>query len=96
MVNVRHSPRGRGPKNSYGFRHGTAAALVSDLIAARPISTSSLREAVEREFGKQTDSQFGSLVDFVLTKLRRNGFSVKREKFLVIEVPVGNSVLKVE
>jgi len=81
-LKTKSSPRGKGPKNSYGFRHGTRAALVSDLLATKPISTSALKGAIEREFGETTDDQFRSLIDFVATKLRKNGFEMKQERVL--------------
>jgi hypothetical protein len=84
MDEQKRTPRGKGPKNSFGFRHGTRAALVSDLIAVKPISTDALRGAIEREFGKVTDSQFTSLIDFTLNKLRHNGFEVRQERVLSI------------
>jgi hypothetical protein len=83
---VKRSPRGKGPKNSYGFRHGTKAALVSDLLAAKPMSASSLKGALEREFGAMTDDQFRSIVDFVSTKLRKGGHIVGQERVLFLSV----------
>jgi hypothetical protein len=41
-----------------------------------------LKGAVEREFGETTDDQFRSLIDFVATKLRKNGFEMKQERVL--------------
>ena len=78
------SPRGKGPKNSFGFRHGTRAALVSDLISARPMGLSALKKAVEREFGETTDDQFRSLIDFVTSNLRKRNHEVKQERVLYI------------
>ena len=83
-MKTKSSPRGKGPKNSLGFRHGTKAALISDLLATKPISASALKGALEREFGDVTDDQFRSLVDFVATKLRKNGFEMKQERVLFI------------
>ena len=83
---VRKSPRGKGPKNSYGFRQGTRAALVSDLIGTRSMGLVALKRAVEREFGAATDDQFRSLIDFVITKLRKNGYVVGQERKLYLGV----------
>ena len=77
-------PRGRGPKNKYGFRIETRAALVSDLIGARPMGMASLKRAIEMEFGEMTEDQFRSLVDFVVMGLSKRGFTIQRERVLFL------------
>ena len=82
---VKRGPRGRGPQNTFGFRNGTRAALVSDLIGTRATSLTVLKRAVEREFGETTNDQFKGLIDFVVAKLRKQGWLVVKEQLLSIE-----------
>lgn len=74
-------PRGKGPKNLLGFREGSRAAFVSEMIHSQSYTIEEIRLALSEHFQEQTANQtVRNILDHVLPKLQREGYVIETDR----------------